>query len=129
MPHFPDEIEHSQKYEDTNYEYKSVYIPKSLYDTIPKGTLFNEQEIFNMGIQQTRGWEHYYIFKNEPHILHFRRPIGIDKQTGLLPSEIKEKLLRLKEAQEKEKQQYIEFIKSYTDEDLKYNSVLPPIKK
>ena len=31
------------------------------------------------------GWVHYEIHKPEPHILLFRRPLGTDPQTGMLP--------------------------------------------
>ena len=27
MPHFPDEIEYSEKYQDDNYEYRHVLLP------------------------------------------------------------------------------------------------------
>ena len=35
-----------------------------------------------IGIQQSRGWEHYLLHKPEPNILLFRRPIQTDQRTG-----------------------------------------------
>ena len=31
MPHFPDEIEYSEKYQDDDYEYRHVLLPKNVY--------------------------------------------------------------------------------------------------
>ncbi len=35
-----------------------------------------------MGVQQSRGWEHYACHRPEPHILLFRRKLGTDPLTG-----------------------------------------------
>lgn len=44
MPHFPDEIEYSDKYKDDNYEYRHVLLPKEIYKKMPKGKLLSEIE-------------------------------------------------------------------------------------
>ena len=88
MPHYPDEIEYSEKYSDDLYEYRHVLLPKTLYKQMPKGKLLSETEWRNLGVQQSRGWTHYDIHKPEPHILLFRRPIGTDATTGIVPKEI-----------------------------------------
>jgi len=83
MPHFPDEIEYSEKYTDEQYEYRHVLLPKEVYKTMPKGRLLTEMEWRALGVQQSRGWIHYEVHKPEPYILLFRRPLGTDPQTGL----------------------------------------------
>ena len=92
MPHYPDEIEYSEKYEDDLYEYRHVILPKDIYKKITKGKLLSENEWRGLGVQQSRGWIHYDIHKPEPHILLFRRPLGTDAQTGITPSNILKKI-------------------------------------
>ena len=36
MPHYPDEIEYSDKYHDDLYEYRHVLLPKAIYKSMPK---------------------------------------------------------------------------------------------
>ena len=85
MPHFPDEIEYSEKYCDDFYEYRHVLLPKPTYKKMPRGRLLTESEWRMLGVQQSRGWVHYEIHKPEPFILLFRRPLGTDPTTGLPP--------------------------------------------
>jgi len=73
MPHFPDEIEYSEKYSDDVYEYRHVILPKSVYTKLPRGRLLSESEWRGFGVQQSQGWVHYEIHKPEPYILLFRR--------------------------------------------------------
>ena len=56
MPHFPDEIEYSEKYNDELYEYRHVLLPKDIYKKIPRGRLLNEMEWRGIGVTQSRGW-------------------------------------------------------------------------
>jgi cyclin-dependent kinase regulatory subunit CKS1 len=56
MPHFPDDIEYSEKYEDDSYEYRHVLLPKDIYKRLPKGKLLTESEWRALGVQQSRGW-------------------------------------------------------------------------
>ena len=91
MPHFPEEIEYSEKYQDDLYEYRHVLLPKEIYKKIPRNRLLNEMEWRSIGVTQSRGWVHYEIHKPEPFILLFRRPIGTDAQTGLPPPDFEEK--------------------------------------
>ncbi len=88
MVHFPEEIEHSEKYEDDCFEYKHVVLTKELYEKMPKGRLLSESEWRELGVSQTRGWVHYTIYKPEPQILLFKRPKGTDPKTGVAPNEI-----------------------------------------
>ena len=103
MPHYPDEIEYSDKYADDVYEYRHVILPKRVAKEMFKlfqfgdyqlgqktahkpgdPRLLAEHEWRSIGVQQSRGWEHYEIHKPEPHILLFRRPLGTNPTTGLV---------------------------------------------
>ncbi len=50
MPHFPEEIEYSDKYCDEYYEYRHVILPKALFKKIPKGRLLEEMEWRSLGV-------------------------------------------------------------------------------
>ena len=39
MPHYPREIEYSDKYDDDYYEYRHVMLPKALMSKMPKGRI------------------------------------------------------------------------------------------
>ena len=86
MPHFPDEIEYSEKYLDDYFEYRHVLLPKHIYKKMTRSRLLTEHEWRSLGVQQSRGWAHYEIHKPEPFILLFRRPLGTDPNTGLPPN-------------------------------------------
>jgi len=42
MPHYPEEIEYSDKYFDDFYEYRHVILPKVIYKKMIRGSLLNE---------------------------------------------------------------------------------------
>ena len=100
MPHYPDEIEYSDKYADDVYEYRHVILPKRVAkemmryfqqpDPAKSGSkageprLLTETEWRNIGVQQSRGWQHYETHRPEPHILLFRRQLGTNPVTGLV---------------------------------------------
>lgn len=86
MVYYPNEIEYSNKYYDKIYEYRHVILPRQLKIKLT-GKLLTEVEWREIGIVQTKGWEHYYIYKKEPHVLLFRRPIGTDPNTGTIPDD------------------------------------------
>ncbi len=100
MPHYPDEIEYSEKYNDDVYEYRHVLLPKNIYKTAPKSRLLSESEWRALGVQQSRGWIHYEIHRPEPHILLFRRPIGTDPNTGMVPNNVIQKIQLLQNKME-----------------------------
>eukprot|EP00406_Dinophysis_acuminata_P044864 CAMPEP_0179298778 /NCGR_PEP_ID=MMETSP0797-20121207/46168_1 /TAXON_ID=47934 /ORGANISM="Dinophysis acuminata, Strain DAEP01" /LENGTH=102 /DNA_ID=CAMNT_0021008175 /DNA_START=51 /DNA_END=359 /DNA_ORIENTATION=- len=90
MPHYPDEIEYSEKYFDDHYEYRHVILTKIAAKDMFKLTggkrrLLEEDEWRGLGVQQSRGWGHYEIHRPEPHILLFRRLLGTDPLTGKVP--------------------------------------------
>ena len=92
MPRFPYEIELSQKFTDDLYEYRFAVLNEQAYNKFKNfHRLLTEDEWRSIGIQQSRGWEHYYTCEKEPHILHFRRPRGTDPDTGRFPPDFQEK--------------------------------------
>jgi cyclin-dependent kinase regulatory subunit CKS1 len=50
MPHYPDEIEYSDKYIDDHYEYRHVLLPKDTYKKMPRGRLLSESVIDNLKV-------------------------------------------------------------------------------
>ena len=88
----------TEKYADAENEYRHVILPKELSKTLPKSRLLTEQEWRGIGVQQSRGWQHYAIHRPEPHILLFRRRLGTDPQTGKVDAALQ------KEAQEEYQQ-------------------------
>ena len=50
MPHFPDEIEYSDKYFDELYEFRHVILPKNIYKKMPRGRLLTEMEWRSLGV-------------------------------------------------------------------------------
>ena len=99
MPHYPKEIEYSDKYYDDYYEYRHVILPKEIFKTIKEKKILQENEWRSLGIQQSRGLVNYAIYSPEPHILLFRRPNGTNPETGEVDESIKKK----KEAYDLEK--------------------------
>lgn len=74
MPRWPPEIIYSEKYRDSEYEYRHVILPSELYRKISKiGRLLTEQEWRSLGVQGSAGWVHYDYYHPEPHILLLRR--------------------------------------------------------
>jgi cyclin-dependent kinase regulatory subunit CKS1 len=94
MPHYPKEIEYSDKYFDDYYEYRHVILPKEIFKKLPAKKLLTESEWRSIGLTQSQGWVHFTIHKPEPHILLFRRPIGTNPETGLTN---KETIIRIQE--------------------------------
>jgi len=48
MPHYPDEIEYSDKYMDDAYEYRHVILSKQIYKQIPRNRLLSENVYKNI---------------------------------------------------------------------------------
>ena len=51
MPHFPSEIEYSEKYEDDFYEYRHVILPKEVFRKMIRDRLLTEYEWRLLGVQ------------------------------------------------------------------------------
>lgn len=56
MPHYPDEIEYSDKYMDDYYEYRHVILPKEVYKKLPRSRLLveNVHSFFYSGMEIIR---------------------------------------------------------------------------
>ncbi len=59
-----------------------MILPKDQAKNLPKTRTLSDAEWRGLGVQQSRGWEHYANHRPEPHILLFRRPLGTDPLTG-----------------------------------------------
>eukprot|EP00053_Salpingoeca_punica_P010346 m.93098 g.93098 ORF g.93098 m.93098 type:complete len:79 (-) comp15358_c0_seq6:501-737(-) len=70
-----DQICYSAKYNDEEYEYRHVILPKAIAKKVVKDKLMTEAEWRAIGVQQSRGWVHYMVHKPEPHVLLFRRKL------------------------------------------------------
>lgn len=67
-------IEYSEVYEDNNYFYRHVILPKYIASKLPTPLrLLSKEEWIKLGIQQRKEWIHYEIYEPEPHVLLFRR--------------------------------------------------------
>ena len=81
MTHYPDEIKYSEEYQDPEYEYRHVILPKVMAKKMLRlyngPRLLEEREWRCIGVQQSRRWVHYEIHRPEPHILLFRRPRAV----------------------------------------------------
>jgi len=71
------QIQYSEKYSDSKFEYRHVILHPDLLKLFPPNRLLTETEWRSLGIQQSDGWVHYSIHHSEPHILLFRREIKI----------------------------------------------------
>uniref|UniRef100_A0A2I3GLE1 Cyclin-dependent kinases regulatory subunit n=1 Tax=Nomascus leucogenys TaxID=61853 RepID=A0A2I3GLE1_NOMLE len=69
------QIYSSDKYDDKEFEYRHVVLPKDIAKLVHKIHLMSESEWRNLGVQQSQGWVHYMIHEPETHILLFRRPL------------------------------------------------------
>ena len=79
--------EYSDKYFDAEYEYRHVILTREMHERVKdrqKTDLLSEQQWRDLGVVQSRGWQHYDNHMSEPYILLFRRPIGTNPQTGLV---------------------------------------------
>ena len=70
---------YSDKYFDSDYEYRHVMIPKDWVKRCPPDRLMSEKEWRDIGVCQSVGWIHYMKHDPEPHILLFRRPLKKDE--------------------------------------------------
>ena len=119
MPRFPKLMEYSRKYYDDCYEYRHVILTKEQYKIIKnmEGTIPESIWRDKLNIQMSNFWVNYCRYKGEPHILLFRRPLGMDLQTGIVPPEVLKKI----EAYEKEKINHLNQVS--VEEDEAYESL------
>lgn len=76
------DIFYSKRYSDDQYEYRHVILPKQISKYYKADRLLSEVEWRSLGIQQSPGWIHYMIHKPEPHVLLFRRDLGISQNSS-----------------------------------------------
>ncbi|CAI2326250.1 unnamed protein product [Caenorhabditis sp. 36 PRJEB53466] len=74
-----DDIYYSPRYEDDEFEYRHVILPRVIARRVPERKLLTEAEWRRLGVQQSLGWQHYMIHNPEKHILLFRRPLHFTK--------------------------------------------------
>ncbi|EDL12972.1 mCG117418 [Mus musculus] len=61
------QIYYSDIYDDEEFEYRHVMLPKDIAKLVPKTHLMSESEWRKLGVQQSQGWLHYMIHEPEPH--------------------------------------------------------------
>lgn len=67
-------IRYGDKFTDDTYEYRNVILPPEITRKVPR-KLMTEIEWRALGVQQSRGWEHYAIHQPEKNVLLFRKPL------------------------------------------------------
>mmetsp|Transcript_5036 Transcript_5036/g.5730 ORF Transcript_5036/g.5730 Transcript_5036/m.5730 type:complete len:101 (-) Transcript_5036:27-329(-) len=91
-----EDIEYSDKYCDNEYEYRHVFLPREIAKLLPNPPrILTEEQWRGIGVQQSRGWQHYEVHAPEPHILLFRRPQGTDPRTGKVDENLKREAQRV----------------------------------
>lgn len=70
------QIIYSAKYYDETHEYRHVILPRSIARSLTRDHLMSETEWRRIGVQMSRGWEHYMWHRPEPHVLLFKRPLN-----------------------------------------------------
>eukprot|EP01057_Protomagalhaensia_wolfi_P001914 Protomagalhaensia_wolfi_Nauph_80__1913@NODE_21_length_4819_cov_15_300837_g16_i0_p6_GENE_NODE_21_length_4819_cov_15_300837_g16_i0NODE_21_length_4819_cov_15_300837_g16_i0_p6_ORF_typecomplete_len108_score18_78CKS/PF01111_19/1_1e22_NODE_21_length_4819_cov_15_300837_g16_i0267590 len=89
---YPQGISYSEKFAGNDgFEYRFVTLPKNVYlvyrkmvvDKQQQGVspLMNEAEWRGLGITMSMGWIHHMIWRREPNILCFRRPLIVATHT------------------------------------------------
>jgi cyclin-dependent kinase regulatory subunit CKS1 len=62
-------------YSDDNYEYFHLTLNRRYAAAhIPQNRLFSNDELRAMKVIVKPHWEHYCVYRPEPHIMLFRRP-------------------------------------------------------
>lgn len=93
-------IKYSDKFVDSEYEYRYVVLPRAMTEQIlelrEQNLYLSEEESRGLGIIQSKGWVHYDYHLPEPHILLYKRPIGTNPRTGKVEMELKQKYFALK---------------------------------
>ncbi|KAM5303789.1 cyclin-dependent kinases regulatory subunit 1-like [Glossophaga mutica] len=69
------QIYYSDKYDDEEFKYQRVMLPKDIARLIPKTHLMSESEWRNLDVQQSQGLVLFMIHEPEPHILLFSGPM------------------------------------------------------
>lgn len=72
---FPSEVLHGCRFKDDVYDYKTVTLTMAMYMRLPrnKSRALTLDELRDLRIEQSEGWEHYHSLPHEPHILMLRK--------------------------------------------------------
>lgn len=70
---FPVDVNHGCRTQDDMFDYKTLTLTMELYMKMPKNRLMSHDELENLKISQTPGWEHYHSLPHEKHILMLRK--------------------------------------------------------
>lgn len=69
-----EKIYYSETYQDEGAAmYRHVILPPELVQYVPSNRLMLEVEWRALGVTQSPGWQHYMLYKPEPHVLLFRK--------------------------------------------------------
>ncbi|KAI7864324.1 cyclin-dependent kinases regulatory subunit 1, partial [Spinellus fusiger] len=55
---------------------RHVILPLEIAKWLPHHDLLIEKEWRELGLKQSKGWEHYMVHAPEPHILLFKRELN-----------------------------------------------------
>ena len=69
-------IEYSSKYRDELHEFRHVVLPRALAKRVPRAQLLSEREWRELGVEGSRGWQHYET-RQPGTTLVFRRPLAL----------------------------------------------------
>lgn len=70
---FPVEVIHGCRTKDEVYDYKTLTLTMELYLRMPRHRLLTIDELKDLKIEQSDGWEHYHSLPHERHILMLRK--------------------------------------------------------
>uniref|UniRef100_A0A8C8ULA5 Cyclin-dependent kinases regulatory subunit n=1 Tax=Peromyscus maniculatus bairdii TaxID=230844 RepID=A0A8C8ULA5_PERMB len=83
------QIYYSDKYNDKEFEYRHVMLPKDIAKLVPKTHLMSESEWRNFGIQQSQGWVHYMTQELTSYCSGGHYPRSQRKEAGEPPFSLK----------------------------------------
>lgn len=66
-------IMYSPCYQVDEFEYRHVVLSVHLSRWLPQDRLLVQKEWIEVGVHQSSGWQHYMIYKSEPHVLLLKR--------------------------------------------------------
>ena len=64
---------------------RHVILPKEIAKSVPKGKILSEMEWRSLGVQQSRGWEHYACHRFGGWLFRTCRPIHTRLPAGFCP--------------------------------------------
>lgn len=124
----PQQIVYSNYYNDEEFEYRHVVLPKNLARWLPQNQLLKQEQWIEIGVHQSSAWEHYMIYKPEPHILLFKRERNyLQKYGDDKPQYPPEQLELLKQQQQQQQQQPAAAVEAADNHNTNNPSHPPPL--